>query len=145
MEDLAVRNEKGGSMRRVLVIGVCVWLGLPPSVLAAAPLDGSAPMLCALTSVFECPLGGGCERRAVGEDVPVFWRVNVPQRLLSSLDGARSSPIANVQRDGGRLMLQGIQNGKVWGLAIDEQSGQMAATVAEADGGTVLEGACTVP
>jgi hypothetical protein len=132
-------------MRRVLLIGVCVWLGLLPSALAAAPLDGSAPMLCALTSVVECPGGGQCERRDVGEDVPVFWRVNVPQRLLSSLDGARSSPIANVQRESGQLMLQGIQNGKVWGLSIDERSGQMAATVGEADGGMVLAGACTVP
>ena len=93
----------------------------------------------------ECPNGGQCERRTPGDDVPVFWRVNVPQRLLSSLDGTRSSPIANVQREEGRLMVQGMQGGKVWGIAIDEGSGQMAATVGEADGGTVLAGACTVP
>ncbi len=132
-------------MRRLLVIGVCVCLGLLPSALAAAPLDGSAPMLCALTSVVECPNGGQCERRIVGDDIPVFWRVNVQQRLLSSLDGGRSSPIANVQREERRLMLQGMQNGKVWGLAIDEKTGEMAATVGEADGGMVVSGACTVP
>ncbi len=132
-------------MRRLLVIAVCISTGLLPSALAAAALDGSAPMLCALTSAVECPNGGQCERRTVGEDIPIFWRVNVPQRLLTSLDGTRSSPIANVQRENGLLMLQGMQNGKVWGVAIDEGSGQMAATVGEADGGMVLAGACAVP
>ena len=133
-------------MRTLVVIGAFIVLGFLPSVVPAAPLDGSVPMLCALTSVVECSSRGECERSTSdGANVPPFIRVNVQQRLLSSIDGARTSPITAVQREGGRLMLQGMQNARVWGATIDEQSGQMAATVAEADGAIVVSGACIVP
>jgi hypothetical protein len=42
-------------------------------------------------------------------------------------------------------MLQGMQAERVWGLVVDESSGEMSATVAEADGAIVLSGRCIVP
>ena len=71
--------------------------------------------------------------------------MNVPQRLLSSLDGVRTSPIVNVQRSNGQLMFQGMQNERVWGAVIDEESGRMAATAVESDGAFVLIGTCIAP
>lgn len=135
-------------MRKELsaVMALACGLGLGPVALEAAALDGSAPMLCALTSVMECSARGECERRTAGDaDVPPFIRVNVQQSLLSSLDGRRTSPIITVQRANGRLMLQGAQNGRVWGAVIDQQTGQMSASVTEHDGAFVLTGACVVP
>ena len=133
-------------MRALLVIGALVGLGILPSAVPAAPLDGSAPMLCALTSVVECSRRGDCER-STAEDaaVPPFVRINVQQRLLSSVDGGRTSPIASVQRANGRLMMQGMQNARVWGAVIDEQTGQMSATVGEDDGAIVISGVCIAP
>jgi len=66
-------------------------------------MDGSAPMLCALS-------------------VPPFVRINVPQRILSSVDGARTSPITSVQRTNGYLMIRGMHNERVWGAVIEEQT-----------------------
>jgi len=74
--------------------------------------------------------------------VPPFVRVDVQRRVLSSVDGARTSPIAQTQRVGGRLMLQGMQNQRVWGAVINEQTGSMWATVGEDDGAIVISGAC---
>ncbi len=71
--------------------------------------------------------------------------MNIPQRVLSSLDGARTSPIVNVQRSNGQLMLQGMQHERVWGAVIDEESGRMSATAGEADGAFVLIGTCMAP
>jgi hypothetical protein len=131
-------------MRAAIGIVVLAALGLPPGVSAAA-LDGSVPMLCSIASVMECS-SQDCERQtADGAEVPPFIWINVQQRLLRSADGARTSPIASVARADGRLMLQGMQNGRVWGAVIDERSGRMFATVGEADGGFVLSGACLVP
>ena len=133
-------------MRRLIAIGALVGLGVLPSAAPAAPLDGSAPMLCALSSVFECTRKGECERiNAEEAGIPAFIRVNVPQRLLSSVDGARTSPIVNVQRANGQLMIQGMQNERVWGAAIDEESGRMSATAGEAEGAFVLVGNCIAP
>ena len=133
-------------MRRRIAIGILAGSAVLPSAVPAAPLDGSAPMLCALSSVVECGRKGDCERSSSEESgIPAFIRVNVPQRLLSSLDGARTSPIVNVQRSNGQLMLQGMQLERVWGAVIDEESGRMSATAVEADGAFVLIGMCIAP
>jgi hypothetical protein len=133
-------------MRQLIAIGVLVGSAVLPSAAPAAPLDGSAPMLCALGSVVECVRTGDCERSSAEDaGIPAFIRVNVPQRLLSSVDGGRTSPIVNVQRSNGRLMLQGMQNERVWGAVIDEESGRMSATAGEAEGTFVLVGTCIAP
>src|SRR5215831_6005456 len=110
-------------MRGLLATGVLVGLGVLPSAVSAAPMDGSAPILCALNSVVECARLGDCER-STAEDaqVPPFVRIDVQRRLLTSVDGARTSPIASSQRVNGRLMLQGMQNERVWGAVINEQT-----------------------
>jgi hypothetical protein len=133
-------------MTRLIAIGAVVGLGVLPSAVLGASLDGSAPMLCALSSVMECSRKGDCERSSAEDaGIPPFMRVNVPQRQLSTLDGARTSPIVNVQRANGRLMIQGMQNERVWGAVIDEETGRMSATAGEAEGAFVLIGTCIAP
>ena len=53
--------------------------------------------------------------------------------------------LAQTHRTSGRLMLQGMQNQRVWGAVINEQTGRMWATVGEDDGAIVLSGACIAP
>jgi hypothetical protein len=132
------------SMRIILAITVLVSLGLAPPGVPAASLDGSVPMLCALTEARDCVSQGACERNPLPQG-DTFWRVNVQQRVVSTLDGKRSSPIGNVQRDNGLLLAQGMQNARVWGLVLDEQTGQLSVTVADADGALVLSGSCIAP
>jgi len=132
-------------MRALLASGALVGLALSPSTVVAAPLDGSTPMLCAVHSVTDCD-GDGCEKSTAEEtQVPPFVRIDVQKRLLSSVDGARTSPITQSNRTNGRLMLQGMQNQRVWGAVINEQTGRMWATVGDDDGAFVLSGACIVP
>jgi hypothetical protein len=127
----------------IITVLVSALLALPA---AAAPLDGSQPLLCAVTEVNECSGGWGCERSTSDlVRVPPFVRVDVQRRLLLTVDGGRTSPIAAFQRTDGRLMLQGMQAERVWGLVVDESNGEMSATVAEADGAIVLSGTCIVP
>ena len=38
-----------------------------------------------------------------------------------------------------------MQNERVWGAVIDEESGRMAATAVESDGAFVLIGTCIAP
>lgn len=129
-------------MRVLLVTGAVVGMVLSPLAVHAAPLDGSTPILCAVNSVTDCD-SGDCERTsATDAQVPSFVRVDIQRRVLTSVDGARTSPIAQTQRVGGRLMFQGMQNQRVWGAVINEQTGSMWATVGEDDGAIVISGAC---
>src|SRR5262245_1114863 len=133
-------------MRPLLVTAVLVVLGISPAPIKAAPMDGSVPILCAFQSVVECARQGECERSSSADaDLPPFLQVNVPQRMLTSMDGKRTSPIITFQRANGRLMMQGMQNNRVWGAVINEQTGQLWATIGEADGAIVLSGACLAP
>lgn len=133
-------------MRPLILIASLIGLVVLPAAAPGAPVDGSAPILCALTSVVECPRRGDCERSTPdGANIPAFLRVNVPQRVLSSVDGTRTSPIAGSQRANGRLMLQGMQNERVWGAVIEEETGKMSATVGEEDGAFVISGTCIAP
>ena len=77
--------------------------------------------------------------------MPPFVRIDVQRRVLSSVDGARTSPITQTHRTNGRLMLQGMQNQRVWGAVINEQTGRMWATVGEDDGAIVLSGSLHRP
>ena len=130
----------------MVVIGGLAGLGMLPAAVVAAPLDGSAPMLCALSSVVECSRGGDCERSTVEDaQVPPFVRINVQQRVIGTVDGARTSPIATVQRANGRLMIQGAQNERVWGAVVNEETGRMTATVGEDDGALFISGTCIAP
>jgi hypothetical protein len=120
-------------------------MALSPVTAVAAPLDGSTPILCAINSLMECD-GGACEHSTAEETkMPPFVRIDVQKKVLTSVDGARTSPIAQVQRTGGRIMLQGMQNLRIWGAVINEQTGQMSAVIGDDDGAIVIAGACIVP
>ena len=132
-------------MRALLATGAVVGIALSPVTAVAATLDGSVPLLCAINSLMECD-GGDCERTTAEETkVPPFVRIDVQKKVLSSVDGTRTSPIVQVQRTGGRIMLQGMQGPRIWGAVINEQTGQMSAVIGDDDGAIVIAGACIVP
>ena len=56
----------------------------------------------------------------------------------------RESAIMNVQQNNGTIMLQGVEHGRAWSIAISEESGKMTGSASEADGGFVGFGACVL-
>jgi hypothetical protein len=132
-------------MRALVATGAVVGMALSPVTAMAAPLDGSMPILCAVNSLMECD-SGDCERTTAEETkVPPFVRIDLQKKVLTSVDGARTSPIAQLQRSDGRIMLQGMQGTRIWGVVINEQTGQMSAVIGDEDGAIVIAGACIAP
>ena len=130
------------------VAGTLAWLGPGGSADAAGKYDGTAPMLCAVTSINECTADGKCERSAPqqGNNLPTFLRVDVKGKSLNADDGTgRKTEIKASSVVDGQLMLQGIENGKAWNMVIASETGRWGGSVVEDDGSFALFGACTLP
>jgi hypothetical protein len=56
-----------------------------------------------------------------------------------------TTKIKNSERVDGRLILQGVQNGKGWNLVIIEGTGQMTLVVSDENVGFTVFGACMSP
>jgi hypothetical protein len=125
---------------------LAVWLAVPAPV--HATIDGSAPFLCAITTIMECDDTGQCQRHAASQhpDFPAFLRIDVAERRIT--DGnrtGRSTEIRSTTRLGGRLILQGGENGRGWSATIVEDTGRMSAGIVADDFAFALFGACTTP
>ena len=120
---------------------------LAASVAIADNLEDSDRMLCSTSKILVCFEDGDCV-----ETYP--WEVNVPQFLVidtkkmtlsttKASDENRSSSFHTIQREEGRILLQGIEAGRAYSYVIDETTG--LATVAVSRDGLAVSvfGACT--
>jgi hypothetical protein len=114
---------------------------------ALAALDGSTPMLCAVTTVMECDVEGKCQRITpqLHPDFPAFLRLNVPQKTITAggAPDGRKSEIKAVSRLDGRLILHGGENGRGWAATIAEDTGRMSAGIVTDEFAFTLFGTCT--
>ena len=109
---------------------------------------GSASVcLCGLFTVAECGDSGDCQRRtAASVELPAFIKIDVPQKRLVAADESKeSTPIEHVKHLEGRLVLQGGEGGRGWSAVVNEETGQLSATVVDENVAFVVCGACTIP
>ena len=138
-------------MTRILAAGLCVvvaCIALVWPAAAAGKYDGSAPMICAVTSMVECTPDGKCERSApqAGNNLPTVLRVDVKDGNLAANDGSgRKTSIKTSGVVDGQLMLQGAENGKAWNMVIGSETGKWGGSVVEDDGSFAIFGSCTLP
>jgi hypothetical protein len=132
-------------MRKLLNFVLVVAFFALMSGAADAKYDGSVTLLCAPIEINQCDVSGKCYTGSA-EDVnlPQFIKVSVKEKLLSSVDEpVRVTPIDHSVLASGKLMLHGGQNGRSWTIIISEETGKLAATIAEDRTGFVIFGACT--
>ena len=110
-------------------------------------VTGKDHLLCTVMQATQCTPDGECR-----SDHP--WDLNIPQFLDVDLKAKtvtttkasgqnRSSPIGNLARAGGLIVIQGYEDGRAFGFVIDEGNGIASMAVAR-DGSTVSAfGVCT--
>lgn len=133
-------------MRHRTAVGILVAL-ISPLALRGDDVSGKDRLLCTVVQATECGPDGECR-----SDDP--WDLNIPQFLEVDLQGKtvsttkasgqnRSSPIGNLVRNGGLIVIQGLENGRAFSFEIDESNG-MASMAVVRDGSTVSAfGVCT--
>lgn len=111
-------------------------------VASAGDFDGSKPLICAPVQAMECYAGEECSMGlpdAVG--APAFMRIDFSQRRM--VGPKRSSAIESVTADETQLLLQGIELGHAWSMALNHQTGKMILSLVGKDVAFVLFGSCT--
>ncbi len=134
-------------MLKARLFVIALLLILPASALLADDLTGANKLLCTSVQATSCNDDGDCVT-----DVP--WSFNIPQFVevdfatmklstTKAADDPRESPIGNVTRANGLVVLQGLEEGRAYSFVINEKSGRLSVSVAR-DGITVsVFGACT--
>ncbi len=116
--------------------------------IASSAVDGSAPMLCAISTIMECDGTEQCQRHTAVQrsDFPSFLRIDLAQRtIVDGQNSDRKTVIASATRLDGRLILHGGENGRGWAATIAEDTGRMSAGVVADEFTFVLFGTCLTP
>ncbi len=120
---------------------------LAPTLGMADNLSDSSSFLC--TSVFasRCTPDGECEGGpAWNYNVPQFIEIDLNKKSMSTTKASgenRTTPIKNLEREDGLIILQGVQLGRAFSFVINEETGVASIAVALDGHGVIVSGACT--
>lgn len=114
---------------------------------AAAPFDGSEPLICTPVEILACEPGLKCQQETAEiVDLPHFLRISFADKTVVGTrpsGAAVDAKIELVRRSEKKLFLQGIQKNFAWAMGIDETNGRMTLTISDDRSGYVIFGACT--
>ena len=124
-----------------------LWSLVPASALVADDLSGSDSLLCYGLSAARCETGLTCEPVAP-------WQLNLPDFVKLDLRGKRAettatspeqreTPLQSVQRDNGRILIQGAQGERAFSWLITENTGEGTLSVAGHGQGLTVFTVCT--
>jgi hypothetical protein len=139
-----------GKTLKILALTSLICASIVWSQAEAAGLDGSTPIICALTKAFWCDSEMGCEATTPEYlGLPRFIRVDISNKKIVPAgivkEGINTeTPIKNFQRLDDQLVLQGLEI-RGWNMIITESTGKLTLTASGDDEAFVLFGACMVP
>lgn len=134
----------------VRVVAVWALFATPfiSTAVAAGGMDGSKNIVCAVVDVVGCTETGKCVEGTAGSfDLPQFMIMDSEKKSIRAAYEAGqkdfSSPVKNMERSGDHLILQGIENGRGWDIAINTKTGKMSAAGVGDAVSFLVFGACT--
>ena len=110
-------------------------------------LEGVNEMVCAAAQVQICIEHDTCYSAApVDLGVPDFVVINTQKKTISTTKASklnRSTSFNTVERNGGLIYLQGMENGRAFSFVIEEATGRMTVAVSRDGLSVSVFGACT--
>jgi len=133
-------------MRPMILIGASLALLVTAPVLAD-DLTGADQLLCASVRATECFADGNCyPGNPETWDTPRFVRVDFEEKILRTTKASgedRSTPMKHVEREGDRIFIQGVEDGRAFSIILDQDSGTTSTAIALEGHVLAIFGHCT--
>ena len=115
---------------------------------SADNFDGAAPLICATVESFDCAPNSSCIKDSPESiALPRFIRLDFTAKTVVAdrIGGGEpiKAEIATQQVQEGHLLLQGMQNGNAWSMAVTQATGDMSLSIVSHGVGFVVFGHCT--
>jgi len=134
--------------RRIEVAVLAIAVAAVSPCLMADDLTGANVLLCTAVQATLCLADEDCEMGVPWQwNIPQFIEVDLAGKILRTTKASgenRSTPIKNLQREDGMVFLQGVERGRAFSFAIEEETGFLSAVVASSGKTVSVFGACTV-
>ena len=137
-----MRTSKTRAWTAILFVAL---LGSMPAI--GDDLSGADRLLCSSVQATVCSIDADCEVGPPWDwNIPQFIQIDLEKKTLGTTPASgeqRVTPVTNLVREDGVIVLQGFENGRAFSFVIHESSGQASVAVAR-DGVTVsVFAACT--
>ena len=113
----------------------------------ADDITGADQLLCASVQAIECFSDGNCHPGSpVSWDAPRFVRLDFAEKMLRTTKASgedRSTPMKHIEREGGRIFIQGVESGRAFSIILDEASGTTSTAIALEGHVLAIFGHCT--
>jgi hypothetical protein len=132
-------------MKSIAAFAVALFLAASPSAFADE-LTGASRFLCSVVTVSRCDIDGCMDDTPDGALIPQFVIVDLGAKLLSTTPASgqnRSTPLQSVRREGGLVVLQGLENGRAFSFVISEKSGNASVAIAREELVLAVSAVCT--
>ena len=118
------------------------------TAVSAGGMDGSKNIVCAVIDVVGCTENGKCvDGTARTFGVPQFLIMDADKKVIHADYEAGhkdvSSPVKNIEKSGDHLILQGVESGRGWSLAINTKDGTMSVSGIGDAVSFLMFGSCT--
>jgi len=132
----------GDLMHRLTALSLAALLPATLAPVWAGDFDGSKNLICAPVQATDCPMGTECVA-GTPDDIafPAFIRIDFVNKAV--IGPERTTAIRHLEKSDTQLLLQGTEEQFGWTLAVVQESGKMAITLAHGGGAFVLFGSCT--
>lgn len=122
-------------------------LVLVSGIVLADDLNGADRILCSAAQATACGDDGVCETDlAWNWNIPQFIEVDLAGKMLATTKASgenRQTPIGTLKREDGWIFLQGVEMGRAFSFAIEEDTGLLSVAVARRGLTISVFGACT--
>jgi hypothetical protein len=137
-------NSKENDMKRSVVASVGL---LASGVALADNLEGADRLLCAPEQIMICVEDADCYPAHAAElGVPDFVIVDLKNKKMQTTKASeqtRTTAFSSMSRSGGKIFLQGVENGRAFSFVIDEATGSLTVAVSRDGVAVAAFGACT--
>ena len=134
-------------MKQVLRITLAAAIIAAPVVLKADDVRGVERMLCSSVQVTACLDGGDCIIDVPANlNVPQFIEIDLKAKSLHTTKASgenRATAIEHLKREGGLIVVQGVELERAFSILIHEETGSLTAAVARDGYAVSVFGACT--